>query len=631
MITVMRRYRRTLQVGLLVIVAAFVASMFIFGSQGAGDGGRTDSIAVVNGESISYERYQRRYQAYRDAYSQIYRERFTPELAERIGMPQQVVNDLVQEALVVQRAKAEGIAITDDELNSLIHAIPAFQDSGRFSMKLYQEFLRRRSVTPASFEEDVRRELTRMKVQSAVRSGAKVSDAEVQQAYVSRNEEVRAAWVLIDLTPLVDAAQAPDAEVEKYLKEHGDEFRLPERRRIQYVTVNTKDFVRAAPEAEVEKYYKEHAAEFEAPHEVRAAHVLIRVPEGADRASEDKARAKAAEVIRRAKAGEDFAKLARELSDDKGSGQAGGDLGFFKKGDMVPQFEQAAFALKKGEITAEPVRSPFGFHAIRVTDIRDGGRKPLAAVSAQIREQITRENAERAAQARAEELRGKLQGAADFMAEAKKLGLAPVETTVARSEPVGGLGRMDPLEEAAFGVASGGVSTPIKTPVGFVVLKSVQQLPATVPPLADIKDKVTAAVKRQKAEAVALEKAKALEAEAKGADFQGAAKKLGALVGETARFSRLKPAERLPGDAMLAALRTPPGGVTEPIKAQQGYYLLKVLERVAPDPARLGDEREKLSQELINQKQSLAWESWLARARQGAKIQILWQPTSRRG
>jgi len=162
---------------------------------------------------------------------------------------------------------------------------------------------------------------------------------------------------------------------------------------------------------------------------------------------------------------------------------------------------------------------------------------------------------------------------------------------------------------------------PVATPVGLVVLKSVEAIPAGVPPLAEIKDKVATSVKRQKAETTAMERAKQLAADAKAGDFGAAAKKAGASAGETPRFSRAKPAERLPGDVMLAALQTSAGQLSEPVKAQQGYYVLKVLERVPPDMGGLQAERDKIQKEVLAQKQSLAWESWLAGARANAKIE----------
>jgi len=629
MITFMRRYRRGLQVGLLVVIAAFVASLFVFGAYGP-DGVTAEAVATVNGESVSVERYQRRYQEYLNLYQQTLRERFSPDLAERLGLPRQVVDDLVQETLVAQRASAEGLAVGDEELGAQIRAMPAFHEGGRFTVKRYEEVLRRVGYTPASFEDDMRRRLTRQKVESTVRGAVRVSDAEIEQAFVHMREEVRAVWALVETAPLAAAAPVTDAELEAHLKAHAADYRLPERRRVQYVAIDPKTFTRAPAEAEVERYYAEHAAEFEQPAQAKAAHILVRVPETGGSQAEDQARAKVADAIRRAKAGEDFARLAREISQDPGTASKGGDLGLVSRGEVVKPFEEALFALKKGEITPEPVRTPFGFHAIKVDEVRPASKKTLKEVAPRIRERLEAQAAETAARARADEVRAKLLGAADFMAAARELGLSPLETTISRRETPG-FAPPDTMEETAFTVARGGVSTPVKTPAGFVVLRVVEPLPAAVPPLAEVRDRVAAAVKREKAEAQALEKARRIIAETKDGDLATAAKAAGATVGESPRFSRARPAERLHGDAMLAALKTPVGRLSEPVKTPQGYYVLKPVERVPPDMSALAAERDKIAAEVLSRKQGQAWEAWLAGARARAKIDVSSRLPSRRG
>src|SRR6266478_1527022 len=483
MITVMRRYRRILQIGLLVVIAAFVLTSVYVGSMSGGSRNRGDIVATVNGEAIPVERYQRRYQAYLDAYSRVYRDRFSPTLAEQL------------------------------------QAVPAFAENGRFSLARYQDFLRRRGVSASAFENDVRRELTRMKVETTVKAGIKVSDPELERAFALRREEVRAAWALVETAPLLAAAAASDEEVAEYLKAHPAEFQLPERRRVQYVTLAPKDFRPQIPDAEVEKYYTEHAKDFETPRQVHAAHVLVVVPQTGGSEAEDKAR-----------------------------------------------------------------------------------------------------------RAKADEVKPTLQGAKDFVAEARRLGLTPIETTMSKTERIPMLGGSDPLEEAAFALAVGGVSSPVKTPAGWVVLKSSEAIAAGVPPLAEIRDKVMGVVKRQKAEAVALERAQKLAAAAATNDLTAAAKSAGAQTGETARFSRGKPAERLPGDVQLAALQSPAGAVAGPVKSPQGYYVLKVLERIAPNMADLAAERDRLSREVLTQKQSQAWEAWVSHARAAAKVEVLAAP-----
>ncbi len=621
MITFMRRYRRSLQIGLIVVVVAFIASLFVFGAMGP-DGATRESVASVNGETISVERYQRRYQEYLNTYAQILRDRFSPDMAERFGLPQQVVNDLVQEELVAQQAQAEGLGLSDEELNAQIHVIPAFHEGGRFTLKRYEDVLRRLGYTKGSFEHEMRRRMTRAKVEQAVRNGVHVSDAEVEQAFVHMREQVRAAWALVEVAPLMEGIAPTEAELTAYLNAHAAEFRLPERRRVQYVAVHPQSLRPTITDAEVEKYYAEHGSEFDEPRQARASHILIRVAETGGSEAEDQAKTKIADAIRRAKAGEDFAKLAKELSQDPGSAARGGDLGFVKQGETVPQFEAGLFALKKGEISPEPVRTPFGFHAIKVVETREASKKPLKTVASEIRARLIVDAADKAARAKADEARAKLLGAADFLAEARQLGLTPVESTISRRSGPAGFTPPDPLEDAAFQLATGGVSTPVKTPAGWVVLKHVESLPAAVPPLAEIKDKVAAGVKREKAEARARERAQQVSADAKQADLAAVAKKLGAVYGETTRFSRTKPDERLPGDVMLAALQAPAGVLTEPVKAAQGYYVLRLLERVPPAMDALPGERDKIATELLARKQGQAWEAWVGAARAKAKIEI---------
>jgi peptidyl-prolyl cis-trans isomerase D len=623
MITFMRRYRRGLQVGLLVVIAAFVASLFVFGSSGFDSGGeRGDAVATVNGETISRRQYQDRFQAYLEMSSRGGQGRLTAEMAEQLGLPQRVVDELVTEALVVQRARAEGLALSDEEFNAAVHAMREFQDGGRFSMERYRRFLQSRGV---GGERDLRHYLTLRKVQRLITGGVRVTDAEVEQAWGLRREEVRTAWAFVELTPLVAAATVSDDEVAEYLKTHGDEFKLPERRKVQYVTLVTKDFAPKVSDAEVEKHYTEHVKDYETPRQVQAAHVLARVGETGGSEAEDRARAKIADVIKRAKAGEDFGKLAREVSEDPGSKDRGGDLGEVTPGVMVAPFEQALFALKKGEVSPEPVRTPFGFHAIKVTNVREASRKPLKEVATQIRDRLATEAADRAAKAKADEIRPALQAASDFMAEARKLSLPPVETTmtkIGRPPVMPGLPATDTLEEAAFGLAVGGVTPPVNTPAGWVILKVTDAIPPGVPPLAEIRDRVTAAVKRSKAEGVAAGRGKQLAEDAKTGDLSAAAKKAGATFGETPRFSRGKPAEKLPADVQAVALQTPAGQTSQAVRTPQGYYVVRVLERAPAGPLEPAD-REKLKIELTNQKQSQIWERWILAARGEAKIDIV--------
>ncbi len=513
MISTMREYFRGLKFVLLIVVVAFIAtSVVYFGTGSVSNGGssRPNVVGTVNGEEIPAERYRRAHASIMQAYEQMTRQRMTPELAERMGIGQQVVNDLVVDAVVVQAAAKEGIGVTDIELRARIQEMREFQEDGRFSRDRYLRVLRASRVDPGDFEAEMRRQLVRRKMESLVRGGIKVSEAEVREAYERANERVRAAYASTDAGPLVATITVPDADLEPYVKANQARFTRAERRRVQYIVVSSKGLGKPVTDQDAEAYYNEHAAEFEQPRRVRVAHVLVRVPPVGGSEAENRAKARVDDVIKRAKAGEDFAKLAREVSEDTANAQQGGDLGLVGTGELVPQFEQVAFALGKGELSPEPVRTPFGYHAIKVMDIREGGKTPFKDAAAQIKEKLAAERSDQAARARAAEVRPALQAAADFGAEAKKLGLEPRESSLGRGENVEGVGRDREFEEAAFTMGAGGVSPPIKTPAGYAVLRVVQLLPAGVPPLPEIRNHVIDVIKRERAEAQATERARAL-------------------------------------------------------------------------------------------------------------------------
>lgn len=631
MISTMREYFRGLKFILLIVVVAFIATSVVYfgtGSMSNGDIRRPNVVGTVNGEEIPVERYRRAQASIMQAYEQMTRQRMTPELAERMGISQQVVNDLVVDAVVVQAAAQEGVQVSDAELRVRIQEMREFQEDGRFNRDRYLRVLRASRVEPGDFEAETRRQLVRRKMESLVRGGIKVSETEVREAYERSNERVRAAWASIDVGPLMPKITVAEAEIEPYVKANQARFTRAERRQVQYVVIASKGLGAPVTDQDAEAYYNEHAAEFEQPRRVRVAHVLVRVPPVGGSEAESRARGRVEDVIKRAKAGEDFAKLAREVSEDTANAQQGGDLGFVGTGELVPQFEQAAFALGRGELSPEPVRTPFGYHAIKVLDVREGGKTPFKDAAAQIKEKLGAERSEQAARARAAEVRPALQAAADFAAEARKLGLEPRQSTLGRGENVEGVGRDREFEESVFTMSVGGMSAPIRTPTGYAVMKVVQQLPAGVPPLPEIRDRVADAIRRERAEALATERARALGKAAKGGDFIAAARTDGFTTGELQFFSRSEPPKErgIPGSVSQAALQTAVGDVSEPVRAGLSVFVARTLERQPADPAGFAPKRAELERQILEQKKREVWDQWVRERRAGAKIDMANQP-----
>jgi peptidyl-prolyl cis-trans isomerase D len=620
----MREYFRGLKFVLVIVIGAFlVTSVVYFGTSTLSNGSsRPNVVGTVNGEEIPIERYRRAQAGVVQAYEQVTRQRMTTELMERLGVAQQVVNDLVVDAVIVQVARQEGIRVTDDELRARIQEMREFQEDGRFSRDRYLRVLRANRVEPAEFEAETRRQLVRRKMESVVRDGVKVSEAEVREAYERRHERARAVWASMDVTPVMGKIAVADQDLEPYVKANQARFTRPERRKLQYVTVR----VNAPPvsDQEAEAHYKEHPGDFEEPARVRPAHVLVRVPPVGGSEAENRARAKVEDVIKRAQAGEDFSKLAKEISEDTANAAKGGDLGLVGTGELVPQFEQAAFSLKKGEIFPTPVRTPFGYHAIKVLEVQEGGVTPFKDAAGRIKNVLQAERTERASLARASEVRPMLQAAADFPAEARKLGLEPREAAVGRGEGIPAVGRDRELEDAVFSLAPGGVSTPIKTAAGHVVAKVVEQLPAGVPPLPEIRDQVVEAIRRDRAEAQVIERARALATAATGGDFVATARAEGFNTGELGFFSRTDPPKErgVPGAVSQAALRTAVGELSEPVRAGLTVYVVKTLERQPADPAGFEAKRAELEKQVLDQKRSTVLDQWIRVKRAPAKVDM---------
>src|SRR4029077_4998772 len=237
-----------------------------------------------------------------------------------------------------------------------------------------------------------------------------------------------------------------------------------------------------------------------------------------------------------------------------------------------------------------------------------------------------------AARTRADEAKTALLGAPDFAAAAKRAGLEAREITFGRGDALGEAGRDPQLDEAVFGLAVGGVSVPIKTAAGYAVIKGAQQIPAGVPPVAEIRDRLLEAIKRERAEQQLSDKAKTLAAAVtKGGDFATAAKAEGFTTGSIPLFSRADPPKErgsIPGSVLLAALQTPAGQVAEPVRAEGGVYVVKTLERQPASPDGFNRERDELDKQVLEQKRALAWDTWIRGRLASAKGEVGGQPAS---
>jgi peptidyl-prolyl cis-trans isomerase D len=608
--------RRSSKYFLIVVVLTFIASLAYFGA--TQDKSNPTVVATINGEDISAAAYDRAYRQAVEQYRQVLRDRFSEDLLRSLRVQDQVLDRLVSERLMAQRAAAEGIGVSDEELSEEIVKIGAFQANGQFSREQYQRVLGRAGLTAPAFEADVRSQLLQRKLQALVADGVKVSEAEVRQHWEARQARVRVAYLAVSPEALLSGVEVTDADLEKYHKDHPAEFTRPERRRVLAAFPQIS-------EADVETAYQERLREFEQPERRRVAHVLVRVPSVGGSAAEEGAKAKAEAALARIKGGADFAQVAREVSEDQATALRGGELGVVARGEMLAPFEELAFGLKRGEIGG-PVRTAYGYHVVKVLELMPASKKELKEVAPTIRAGLAAEGQLRALRQKADEVQQTLLKAGDFAAEARRLGLTVREIgPFARADAVEGIGRVAEATTAIFDLPAGGVSAPVKIPDGYVVFRLLEKEEPKLLPLAEVRSQVTQAVRRGKAQEAAQARAKQLaDALRAGQEPRGLAKRDEVTFGETDAFSRAAPlADKDVGSAISAlALDLPEGGVGGPVAGPKGLYVVKVVSRERPDPAGFEGARRDLERQLLEQKRGQAWQAWMSGLRAGAKIEI---------
>jgi len=301
----------------------------------------SSAAAMVNGEEITLRDFNLNY-AMQTQYFRSQGQALPASLAKQIGLPNRVLEQMIDLELLSQAAVEAGLTPSDAELRTQIHKDPNFQVDGKFDFARYEEVLKNYyRKSPPDYEANLRKRLAAGKLLDVVANGAAVSDDEVKARYFQQGNKAEATFVRF--TPAMFVQDVPEpsaAEVTAY---------------------------QAAHAKEISAYYDANKVQFHQPERVRARHILIHVDKDAPQADQDAAKAKAEKIRGELVAGKDFAAAAKEYSDDKGSKDKGGELGFNERGSWVKPFADAAFALKPNEIS-QPVLSPFGYHLIQVEE-----------------------------------------------------------------------------------------------------------------------------------------------------------------------------------------------------------------------------------------------------------------------
>jgi len=624
----MRRHKGWLKWSLGLVVVTFIL-LYIpdFLSPQAGGGvGPNEVVASIEGRRITAGEFRTIYYQQLQAYRTAYGGNLSDDLIRQLGIDQRLLQQMIDEEAALAEAARLGIHASNAELRERILTMPAFQENGVFiGDARYQQILQLQNppMRPSEFEEQLRKSLVIDKLRLALTEWLSISDADVDAEFHRRNEKVKLDVVAFAADKFREGLEATDEEVARRFEENKEHYRVPEKRRIRHVLVDMQAMRESTtvPPAEIERYYNDNIDQFSTPEQVQASHILFKT-EGKD---VEEVRKAAEAVLEKAKSGADFASLAKQYSEDEGSAENGGDLGFFGRDAMVPEFEQAAFTMDVGQIS-DLIQTQYGFHIIKVTDKRPAVVKPLDEVKAQIEDQLKWERAQNQATRLAESLSEEIRTPADLETVAKTRGLPVADTGFFdREEPIAGIGFAPEVNAWAFQLTDDQVSPPIRTSQGFVIIAVTGREDARIPSLDEVKEKVTDDVIAAKAlEAARTKAASVAEAAGANGNLERAAKAAGAEMKTTelvARGSALPDVGVSPAVDEVA-FDLPEGGVSGVIATPSAAVVVKVVQKENVTDDQVAAGRETLRQEMLADRRNRFFTAYMTKAKQRMRIEI---------
>jgi peptidyl-prolyl cis-trans isomerase D len=403
--------------------------------------------AKVDGKDISSETVRRAWQQRQSQLQQMLRDELPPDMVK--SQQTMLLDQFVQQELLKQRAERYGYRVSDQELAQKVMEYPQFQVDGKFSKDRYNALLRSSGLTEAGFESELQEGLMVDQLRSAVVESAFVPPYELDRRYAMEKQEREIDYVLIPAASFADAVTITDEQVKLWYNENQANYLLPETVDLQYVELTRE---RAESSIEVTEpalkdFYEQVKDRFTSQERRHGRHILITVGEGVDDAA---AKKQAEELTAKAKAGTDFAQLAKDNSKDPGSAAQGGDLGWAQRGMFVGPFEDALFAMSVGEIRG-PVKSDFGYHVIKLDEVEAGHVKTFEEARAEVESDYRKERAQTIFYDESQKLADQAFSALTELDSVAKTMNLPVKTVTGFTREGGGEFADDPnVIEAAF-------------------------------------------------------------------------------------------------------------------------------------------------------------------------------------
>ena len=608
--------RRKAQSPSIQMTILLIIVVFVFWGVGTNRNNGPNTVATVNDEPITYQKYQKAYEQTVDRYREQFGGSIPRGLLESLGIREQVLNQLVQQALLQQAAGKAGILVSNQEVQDTIREMESFRQDGIFNLQQYRDILAASRLTTDDFENNIRADILDRKIINFLSNFAKTTEEELRERFSYEYDRIRVDYVSFAAEDFRSKVTFADEELDAFYQGQKSQYQTDPQVKLKYIT-----FPFTAPgepsfsQEEIARYYQQNLGKYAIPEQRWARHILIKT--GPDDSPDQLAakREKLLNILEIARAGGNFVELAKQYSEDTATAGQGGNLGFFSRGQMVKPFEDAAFALQKDEIS-NIVQTRFGFHLVKVEDIKAGKVISPAEAEADIKKSLAAEQGKKLAYERATKSYEDIILAGSLEKYAGTAEIAMEETDFfSQKNPPQKLAGENDLLAAAFSLKGGELSSIIESPEMYTILYVAEVLEPQPQPLAEVRARVEKEFIADKAAKMAREAAETLLKQAKsGADFGEAAKEAGQDVKTTDFYTRnAQSADGLPGELTRKGfeLSTKAPYPDEVLSQGQNFYILHYQEKTPAPEELFAEKREELASLLLMEKQLKVVGSWV--------------------
>ncbi|MGC9157379.1 MAG: peptidylprolyl isomerase [Terracidiphilus sp.] len=631
MIRFLQRDNRLTKAFFIVIIAAASVGMVVYlipGLMGMGGASSSDYAMVYphwysrllsSGYAVTQQRVNEL------ARTQL--QQRAPQYAENptiLGIfEQQVGQQLIQQQILLAEAAKLGIRASDDDVRQFLHKgqfgeilFPGGQFIGQ---DRYADFVARQfNLSVAAFEQEVKEDIVIHRLEALITAGVTVSDQQVRDAYRKANVKIKFDYAVISSDDLRKTIHPTDSQLEAFFQKNAAQYAtaVPEQRRITYFAFTADQLPGGVPQPsqqEIQQYYNEHLSDYQIPEQARSRHILISVPPGADAKTDAAAKARAEGILQQLQHGANFAALAKKYSDDPGSKDKGGELGFAQRGTMVPAFDNAIFTQKIGAIKI--VKTQFGYHIVQVEEREPAHTEALNEVLPTIQATLIRQNVAKAEQDYAEALTSEaIKNGLQKTAAAHHLQLSTTPL-VAEQGVISALPDSSRILQKAFASKQGDPPQFAATGEGYAIFQVTGVVPAHAPSFADWKSHVADDYRSEQLPgllsqktAELAEKARELNDLAKAANEVGATMKTSDLVNETGQVPDLGAV----GQVAPQLFNMNVGAISGPIDAGRTGVVARLIDKQEPTAAEIAQNFDQTKDRILDQRRVQAFNIFLS-------------------